>query len=245
MKEVGVSLAELSRRVEGHEQTLAHLMRDAGKKKGLRGVSLPQMKKTRASRRAAIANALGVAEELLAGQLSYMPRSGVRWYEYMYSVRTRFAAQRLLTKVETAVRRDLDGRNPGMASGLSDGEVVRSQVEDVINALMRVGVWRAQLLRWEPPRVTAQGYLEPLSENPADPFNSRPVVDDEHEAGELALIRALEHILTPWFIGTAVLDYAALRTLATPTAPASASGREDPRAILEGLPVVTFRRDVP
>jgi hypothetical protein len=244
MRALGVSPAELSRRVGGHEQTLAHLMKDGGRKKGLRGIPLPEMKKTRASRRAAIANALGVAEELLAGELSYMPTGGISWYEYMYSAETWLAAQRLFTKVDTAVRRDIEGQHLGIGSVVSDADSIRSQVQDVVYALMRVGVWRSHLLRWVPARAAAQGYLEPMSENPADPFNSRPTVDDEHEAGSLALIRAVEHILAPWFNGTAALDYAALRMLATPTPPTHPSEREDPQAILGGAPVITFRREV-
>lgn len=236
MRDLHVSPAELARRVGEHEQTLAYLTKGTGKR-GLRGVPLAAMKKTRASRRRAIAAALNVSEELLGGELSYV---GSGWYEYLYSVETSLAAQRLRVKVDAAVARDIKA---GAVGADGQGDRIRAEVEDVVNALMRVGVCRAHLLRWLPPRAAAQGFLEPLSQNPTDPFNSRPVIDDAHEAGTLALIRVLEHLLAPWFEGTAALNYTALRSFATPTPSSTPSERESPQAILTGAPVITFRRD--
>ena len=223
MGEAGVTPAELWRRVGGHEQTLAHLVKGDA------------MKKTRASRRAAIAKALGVAEALLAGEAEFMPTGAQLWYEYMYSARTWLAAQRLLTKADVATRRDIERRSPGAAWAGGEADSVRLQMGSVLSALMRVGVWRARLLRWLPgSRPLGQGYVEPLAEVPGDPMQSQPTVDADHEAGSLALLKSLEHILTPWFAGKAALDYAALLELASVVERSEESKREEPRAILTG-----------
>lgn len=226
MGEAGVTPAELWRRVGGHEQTLAHLTKGNA------------MKKTRATRRAAIAAALGVADELLVGAPEFMPSGATSWYEYMYSARTWLAAQRLLTKADIATRRDIDARSPGAVWAGGEADTIRHHMDKIVAVLMRVGVWRARLLRWLPgSRDIGQGYLEPLAEHQTDPLNSLPTIDPAHEAGSLALLQALEHILTPWFEGQAALDYAALLELATVMARTEGSQREEPRAILAGADV--------
>lgn len=217
-----VSTAELSRRIGGFEQTLAHLAKgDADKK-------------TRASRRAAIARALGVAEELLAGELVFLPTGARLGFEYMYSPRAWLAAQRLFTECDKAARRDLAERGTAAAD---EADHVLHVLDGVLRTLMAIGTWRARLIRWKTPRSEAQGYVEPLAENPLIPYDSLPVVDDAHDSGVLALMHALEHVLTPWFTGDAVLDYAALNelTMIAPHTPA----REEPRALLFGRHVTS------
>jgi hypothetical protein len=226
MQEHGVSTAELWRRVGGNEQTLAHHTKGHA------------LKQTRRSRRAQIAKALGVAEQLLAGEALYLPKGAQLGYEAQYSARTWLAAQRLITKCDIAARQDIEDRSPGAAWEGGEADEVRFAVEACVNGLMQVGEWRARLLRWTTNRPPRQGYVEPL---PVNSSSAVPVVDPAHEAGILALIQALEHVLTPWFDRQAVLDYAALRELAAEFQRSHTTDRETPSAILTGLGITSTR----
>lgn len=219
MDRLDVSVAELGRRAADTEQNISHILKSDGRRT------------TRASRRAAFAEALGVSEHMLSGEAMYLPgtRAG---YELRYSARTWLAAGALLTKCEAAARRDLT-RLPARTRKTSKANAIPRMVADSVADLLEMGAWRARFLRFDPPRHERQGYREPLSSN-INRFAAPPMDDPTHEKSVVAMARALEHILTPWFEDIAVLDYAALRELTFGTLPAHTKNRENPLAIARG-----------
>jgi hypothetical protein len=226
MDRLDVSVAELAKRTAGSEQNIAHILKSG------------EGRTTRASRRTAFAKALGVSEHMLSGEAMYLPgmRAG---YELRYSARTWLAAGALLTKCETAARRDIE-RLPARVRKTSKANAIPGIVARSVVDLLEMGSWRERFLRFDPPRHERQGYQEPLSSN-IDEFAAPPVDDPAHEASVVAMARALEHILSPWFEGNAVFDYAALRELTFGTLPPHTGGRENPLAIARGQWVNTPR----
>jgi transcriptional regulator with XRE-family HTH domain len=217
-----MSVSELARRARLSQQSVDAILQS------------PEGRMMRASRRRALADALGVAEELLAAEGAY-PRPGSRLgYEYHYSARTQLAAQRLLTRCDKAAARDL--KEFAAQSPPIDDDLARETLSDVIADLMAIGSWRERVLRWDPPRHPRQGYREPLAEDIEEPHGPRPEGDPAHERGTLALIDAIEHILTPWFEDRARLDYAALREFVTTMPQRHTATRQHPFAIVPPEP---------
>jgi transcriptional regulator with XRE-family HTH domain len=181
--ELNVSVAELSRRIGDHEQTVAHLIRGRAPKR------------TRASRRAAIARALDVAEELLSGDALFMPHGRHHGAYGSFSAQAWMAIQRLVTRADYAVQRDFEPRGPE-AESKSDADVVRTEVESLLQAMTNLTAWRRRLLL---------GRLEEETEESA-----------ARATAEIAVVRWWEYVLGPWLDGRAQLNYDQLRAVTWP-----------------------------
>jgi len=220
MDRLEVSVAALAKRAADSEQNIAAILKSS------------ERRTTRASRRATFAKALGVSEHMLSGEAMYLPgtRAG---YELRYSARTWLASGALLTKCTVAARRDIV-RLPARVRRTSKAAAIPDMVARSISDLLEMGSWRERFLRFDPPRSARQGYREPLSSD-IEAFDAQPVDDPAHEASIVFMAKALEHILSPWFEGTAVFDYGALRELTQGKPRAHTVGRENPLAILRGV----------
>jgi len=201
LAELGLTVTELAQRTGNSQQTVSHL------------ATGDTTKRCRQSRLSALAKALGVAEEMLGGEQGFFRRGTQIGYECWYSARTQFAVHRLLVRAHKAFERD--ARRERRAGDLERSDELRawSYLENSLLELLKVGEWRRMLIEWQPPRPERQGYREPLAQD-LTVFDPAPVNDPAHEEATLALVRAFEHILTPWFDGKAALDYARLRDLA-------------------------------
>ena len=210
----------------------------------------------RSALRRQIAKVLGVAEEMLSGMPVIPPDAPfvARGYEYRYSIRTEFAASRLLTLAAKAIERDLaDAADSGAQQPWPPPRLVLTQGLNWIGELVQVRPWRQKFLCWNPDIEASRGFTEPPTVDAWNtPFSWRGVapgerkrsrlpkgtvvvggfdatqpirVDDpDHEAAILGLLKAVEHVLRPWFEGHAKLNYAALRDFAHLSAkPASTS----------------------
>ena len=58
-----------------------------------------------------------------------------------------------------------------------------------------------------------RGFTEPATQSPWTMAPAKPVDDAQHEEAVLALSRAFEHVLKPWFDGEARLLYRSVRDL--------------------------------
>lgn len=222
--DLGVSVSELARRSGNSQQVVDAILRDE------------EGRETRASRRASLAKALDVAEEVLVGGVDVVHHGTQLAYEYGYSAHTRYLAQRLLTKCDKATRRDVLLCGPSLP--LDVGDEIEHAVQGMIADLMMIGSWRERFLEWRSPHSTRhprQRYREPLSEDPTDVLGGRPVEDPAHEQGVIALIRAIEHLLTPWFEEKAFLDYTAVREFTTSPPASHTKKRVHPRSILSPI----------
>jgi transcriptional regulator with XRE-family HTH domain len=237
LRDVGVSAAELARRVGTSPQNIAHMMK------------VGATRRCRARLRKQVAKALGMPEELLAGEPVAWPGGPLvpEGYEYRYSIRTELAASRLLTNAAAAFTRDLrrmgtDEQLRGLWPPLPAlGETVLGHIAELI----RIKDWRQKLITWHPGVEQARGYTEPATDDawagrvvsPVKPKRQKGVrwprsasvaqwesaarrrEDPDHEEGVLALIRGVEHLLQPWFNGEAALNYRGLRDFTRLTAP--------------------------
>lgn len=214
LKARGWTIAELARRTNELEQTLAHLLNRPGAR-------------CRKSRRARIAKALQVPQQLLAGgsfpiPLGFMVPDG---FEFRYSADTQLAASRFITRVRTAVHRDLRIKP---IEGLQSAGVVEDAVLSIFSEFMMFREWRKRFIEWNPRELEQRGYSEPATIRPwnasvrvtetdatgrmyweASP--PRPERDEDHEKAILAVIRGMEHVFEPWFEGKARLNYRAIR----------------------------------
>ena len=199
-------------------------------------------RRCRRSLRRRIAKVLEVPEEYLGNEPVVPPVGPMVWpgTEYQYSIRTRLAASRLLTLTANAVTRDLD-RVLGEKESPLPRDWVVGQALNWIAELVLVKPWRQKLLQWKPGVEAQRGYTEPpslivkpskatgsrrpppreRSKFPKDavvmgyePAVTEVVEDAAHEAGVLALLSGMEHLLRPWFEDEAALNYAALRDFA-------------------------------
>jgi hypothetical protein len=208
MEERSLAPAQLAVRLGDSQQTVDHILH------GTEGLG-----RIRQSRLSKIARLFDVPEGLLTGDPIVMPALPPvmrPWVEFGYSTRTQLAASRLLTKVMQAVNRDLQDPSVGPASddlGVPPLFILREQMADYVGELLRIGEWRRRLIVWETHAWAARGFTEPATDGPWDTPDPRPVTDPEHEAAVLALARAFEHILKPWFDGDARLNYRSLRDL--------------------------------
>ena len=221
MTDLGVTVSELARRSGNSQQVIDAILRDE------------EGRETRATRRASLAKALDVAEEVLVSGIDVVFRGTRLGYEYGYSAHTRYLAQRLLTKCEIAARRDVLLYDVPLS--LDVGDAIGHAVQGMIADLMMIGSWRERFLEWRSPRSIRhprQGAREPLSEDPTDPLGGRPVADPAHEQGVIALIRAIEHLLVPWFEEKAFLDYTALREFTTSPPASHTRKRRNPFSVL-------------
>lgn len=216
MDERGLTTAALSRRSGESEQTLAHILNNPGAR---------CMK----SRRGRIAKALQVPQELLAGEsfpvpVGFMLPDG---FEFRYSPRTQLAASRFIARVGKAVRRDLRINQVSQRSDAPPTGWVEGAVISALSEFMMIGEWRKRFIEWEPHVQQQRGYTEPATVRPweGDPqidvvledallWSTRPPRrerDSDHEAAILGVVRAMEHMLEPWFQGTARLNYRSVR----------------------------------
>ena len=221
MTDLGVTVSELARRSGNSQQAIDAIL------------SADEGRQTRTSRRASLAKALDVADEVLVGAGDVVLRGAQLSYEYGYSAHTWYLAQRLLTKCDQAAHRDVLQYGPPLP--LDEGDGIRRTVQEMIADLMMIGSWRERFLEWKSPRSTRhprQRHREPLSENPDDVLGGRPVKDPAHERGVIALIRAIEHLLTPWFEEKAFLDYTALREFTTSEPASHTTTRCKPHTVL-------------
>lgn len=212
------TIAMLSRRTGELEQTLDHIVNSVGAR-------------CRKSRRAKIAKALQVPQELLAGESFPVPGGFMLpdGFEFRYSARTQLAASRLITRVRNAYLRDLRTQSSGGPSPNAPVEVVEGLVLSTFSEFMMIGEWRKRLIEWKPGEHSRRGYTEPATVNPGEKRDirvkgadregwvdweattPRRERDPDHEAAILGLIRGVEHILEPWFRDTARLNYRAIR----------------------------------
>lgn len=211
------SVASLARRTGELEQTLAHALNSHGAR-------------CRKSRRARIAKAFQVPQELLSGErfpvpMGFMLPDG---FEFRYSKRTQLAASRFISRVLKTFRRDLRLCQETPPVDTPPHEFLESSIVSVFTEFMMVGEWRKRFVEWNPEEQMRRGYTEPATVRPWDgdilmsakegmghhlweasaPRRSR---DPDHEDAILSLIRAMEHLLAPWFTGRAKLNYRALR----------------------------------
>jgi transcriptional regulator with XRE-family HTH domain len=237
LREVGLSAAELARRVGTSPQNIAHMMK------------VGASRRCRAGLRRQVANALGVPEELLAGEPVAWPGGPLapEGYEYRYSIRTELAASRLLTKAAAAFTRDLRqlGTEEQIRLLWPPYQLLGETVLGHIAELIRVKDWRQKLVSWHPGIEQARGYTEPATDDawaisnvrfvkpkrrkgvrwPRNArvaqweSNARRREDPQHEEGVLALIRGVEYLLQPWFDGEAALNYRGLRDFTRLTVP--------------------------
>lgn len=252
----GLTVANLAKRSGELEQTIAHWLKTPGAR-------------CQRSRLRRVARALNVPTEMLSGDpyAIPMPFFFPEGFEYRYSPRTILAASRLLTEVDKAITRDL--ASPGIPKDLNTlapRPVIDAAIRQVFYDLIMIGEWRKRFIRWDPKVHEARGYMEPAVLNPwnravravqADDGATRwetaafrPERDPEHEAALLGIIRGIEHVLRPWFEGTAQLDYRALRDFVHLPAHPFAGATEQfeptsPLAALEPnfLPPPTQQRD--
>jgi hypothetical protein len=195
----GSSVSDVGRQLKEHQQTLAYLASGSG------------VKRCRQSRRAGLAKALIVPEEWLGGEATVIPSISFLppGFEYLYSARTELATSRLMTKCVKACKRDL--ADPSLLDAdvveTAPQAVVPKFVTSFVGELLKVGEWRKQLLVGQSPELIG---LAPMLEDPfAQPL--KPPKDPDHEDATLGLIRAVEHVLGPWFTGKARLNYRQLR----------------------------------
>ncbi len=213
----GWTIAFLARRTGQLEQTLAHIMNSPGAR-------------CRQSRRAKIAKVLQVPQELLAGEGFPMPLGLMLpdGFEFRYSPRTQLAACRFITRVRTAFLRDLRTHPSDSVSAAAPFQVTEGVVLSAFSEFMMIGEWRKRFLEWEPNEWQRRGYTEPATVRPWEgdiqisgtdqqgrltwkASAPRREKDPDHEAAILSVIRAMEHVLEPWFGGTARLNYRAIR----------------------------------
>ncbi|HEY5021673.1 MAG TPA: helix-turn-helix transcriptional regulator [Gemmatimonadaceae bacterium] len=243
LEERGLTIAALARRTGDLEQTLSHVVNAPGAR-------------CKKSRRAKIARILQVPQELLAGEsfpipLGFMLPDG---FEFRYSARTQLAASRFIARVRAALLRDLrthpiDRKSTGLAPLQVEGAVLSAFSE-----FMMVGEWRKRFIEWAPGEQQRRGYTEPATVKPWDgairvtgqegdhvfweTSPPRPERDPDHEAAVLGVIRAMEHVLEPWFGGTARLNYRSIRDFVhLPAHPfVTSNERGDPLSSLAILP---------
>jgi hypothetical protein len=182
----------------------------------------PPGRKCRRNLRRRIAKVLGVPEELLAGE-PFLPPFG-HWVapgvEYRFSRRTEWAASRLLTQVARACERDLKrARKEIVTDAVSPSpQHAWQQTLNWVTQLIQIQTWRRKLLVGAVDQPPEGMPLPPPPPSPALSFvlwsAVRPTDDPYHEAGVLALIRAIEHLLKPWFDDASQCNYRALRDLA-------------------------------
>lgn len=218
LEDRGWTVATLARRTGDLEQTLAHTLKTPGAR-------------CKKSRRARIAKVLQVPQELLAGEsfpipLGFMAPDG---FEFRYSARTELAASRFVARVRTALLRDLRTHSPKSESiSYLPPNHIEGAVLSAFSEFMMVGEWRKRFIEFLPEEMQRRGYTEPATIDPwegdvritnvdkagrvfweaSPPRRER---DADHEAAILALVRSMEHILEPWFGGTARLNYRAIR----------------------------------
>jgi hypothetical protein len=195
--------SELAREAEDTQQTMSSLLAGAATHKRCR--------RARAKR---IAEVLRIPLELLTGGALALPGGPAvnPGYEYRYSARTELAASRLMTRIASALRRD-QARQPKSVRRYPD-VLLRETAMTLLAELVQVGEWRRRLLRWKPGEWERRGSAEPPIAGWAGSVELRevkPQRDPEHEAAILGLLRAVEHILTPWFDDKAYLNFAAVR----------------------------------
>jgi len=164
-------------------------------------------------------------------------------YEYRYSLRTKLAASRLFTLAAKAVRRDIERDQVlhGEIYARVPNDFSFQQALQWIGDLVLVKHWRQKLIVWDRDVEASRWYTEPPSNSPGEIRDVRPrkptreerprypkgvtildwhsdpvtpIVDPDHEAGVLALLAAVEHLLRPWFEDKATLNYAGLRDFA-------------------------------
>jgi len=217
LEERRLTIAALARLTGDSEQTLAHVLTPGAR--------------CQKSRRARIAKALQVPQELLTGEsfpvpVGFMLPDG---FEFRYSPRTQLAASRFITRVRTALRRDL---RTHPRQGRSAVELPDYFVEDTVmsafSEFMMIGEWRKRFIEWSPDEHQRRGYTEPATIRPWEgeirvtgvdkkgfvdweTANPRRERDPGHETAILSVIRAMEHVFEPWFRGTARLNYRSVR----------------------------------
>lgn len=246
LDERGLKPASLARRTGDLEQTLAHILNTPGAR-------------CRKSRRAKIAKVLQVPLELLAGEgfpipLGFTLPDG---FEFRYSPRTQLAASRFIARVRAAILRDVRTHPiKGAFPAVAPSDFVEGAILSAFSELMMVGEWRKRFIEWDSDEHQRRGYTEPATVRPWDEGDFRVTGTDEkgfliweapaprherdpdHEAAILALIRAMEHVLGPWFDGTARLNYRAIRDfIHLPSHPFAVSNEtSDPLSPLAILP---------
>ncbi len=194
-------LADLARKLKTSPQALAYLAEG------------DDIKRCRASRRAAIAKALGVTEQWLSEPTATLLPfwlSGVTITAgagLFTSARTQLALGRLLKKCVTAIDRDLQDKtlkDKGIDETATPDDVkegvarcIRQLTDfDSLRGEVLVGVEQPFLI------IPVAGGILTGQHRPFDP--------DEEAAG-VGLVSAWEQMLEPWFSGKAKMNYRRLR----------------------------------
>lgn len=216
MEERGLTIARLARMSGELEQTLAHLLKTPG----------ARCQRGRLKR---IARTLNVPDEMLSGDPYAIPFAVFvpDGFEFRYSLKTVLAASRYATQVVAAFRRDLDAEEKRRdIARFAPRPVIESMLASFFLELIQIREWRRRFIRWDPAVEEARGYSEPATRNPWSPplrtrrnddgsirvtMTPQPEKDPDHEAAILGIVRGLEHLFAPWFVGDAQLDYRALR----------------------------------
>jgi transcriptional regulator with XRE-family HTH domain len=165
-------------------------------------------KRIRRRYRRALAEILEVPEQWLSGEEVLGPETSLPNIDAGIGRRPRawLALHRFVGRVEIAVRRDAKKAS----AAVSHDEHMRavSTIAALVGQLLRFARLRAWLLPGEAPDRpihSMEDYWALQKPNPDDP---------ELENAELAVLRALNYLLSPWFANRSALDYEQLRIFA-------------------------------
>lgn len=207
MGEGAWTAATLARKLGAKEnrQTVHHLMQGE------------QPTKCRKRRRSALAKALDVPEEWLAGETLPMPFTA--WVytlaAYPQSARVSLALARLLKRCATAGERDVARyrAEPDTGSPLTASQAVLEYLTATIGSMASPLVWRRALFAEHEQlpggRKSAKSVRPPSVLKPTTARMS-PV----DEGATLALIRGIAHVLEPWFTDALAMRYGQLEGFA-------------------------------
>jgi hypothetical protein len=230
MEEGGWSLSGLAKRVgrDENRQTLHHLTKGEA------------LVKCRQSRRKKIARLVEVPEGWLAGETELeLPRTGVAHLERFWrrSPRLALATWRLMDRCYGACKRDLTRyrAEPDQGEPWSATQEVLFFVAWAIGEFSMAARWQHTLLKDR--RSTRPASPEEIEwdrdEKPG--LDSIRRISVEEEAGSIAIVRAFDFILQPWFEDTHGLRYdrfADLAAAVSPVARAFPPTSDKPMAII-------------
>jgi transcriptional regulator with XRE-family HTH domain len=216
---VRVSPQALRAALEHRGMTVADLVRESGEShqtlSNIAAASDDAEKRTRRSRLKKMSGVLQVPQRFLRGQPLTLRRNLDDWqpgFETDYSPRTALAAESLLEQCREACTRDLaDARLSTGARAFADQFYVY-QLEQAVQALLSMQRWRGDVLYRPAYDEGHVKYKEPTPKT--ESLWAEPDVHRQHEEAVLGLLRAVTHILQPWFDGKQLLNYGSMVALA-------------------------------
>jgi hypothetical protein len=207
--ESGETQTALARTLHVPQQLLSHHLRKAGD-----GRCSPVL-------RARLARHFGVAEAELGGEPVTDSRLGLvpDGYEFLYSARTRRAASRLFTRIDSALAVDLTRASANrprrlQRTGPPDAAARRVALGAFADVL-RAGLVRQRLLLRSAASLDQYWAFLPLPERFDNP-HAGPNASAVHEAAMLGILQYWEYVLTPWFDGECAFSYRELNRLTHP-----------------------------